>query len=119
MELISDSDFLSKISGGQEYESSELAFMNAKNYYINLLPMCEKEHVRITYAVNGEGWSSSNQGGKWTRNLTETCYKEEMRWKNLSGKEKFYVALPPLFVATCAAGVAGKLLYRYVKNKVG
>ena len=119
MKLISDSGFLSKVSGGQEYGSKEFAFINAKNYYINLLPMCKKDHIKVTYAVNGEGWSSSDQDNKWTRDLTETLYREEMCWKNLSGKEKLYVALPPMFVATCVAGVAGKMIYRHIKNKVG
>lgn len=119
MELISDFGFLSKVSGGKECESPDLAFTNAKNYYINLLPLCEKEHIRITYTVDGKGWSEFDEDNKCTRNLTETCYREKMCWKNLSGKEKQYVALPPLFVAACVVGVAGKLLYRYVENKVG
>lgn len=108
---------LSMISGGISRKSNDCAVNNAANYYLSLLPFVNKDHIEITESTSGWKDVPGNPDVKKSV-IRRTAVRSDMKWKNLSGKEKLYVAAPAAGVAFVAAGVLVPAAYRYIKKRL-
>lgn len=111
---------LSRISGGNLTNANpcDCTTINVKNYYLNWLPCVDRKHIKVT--ASSAGWN--DVPGKPNTKESNVRYEavcSDMKWKNLSGKEKFVAAVPVAGLAFVAAGVLVPAALRYVKKRLG
>ena len=109
---------LSMISGGTSRKTDDYAMANVANYYLNLLPFVNKDHIQITESSSGWKDVPGNPDVKKSV-INREAVRSDMRWKNLSNKEKLYVVVPVAGAAFVAAGVLVPAALRYVKKRLG
>lgn len=109
---------LSMISGGTSRKTDDYTMANVANYYLNLLPFVNKDHIQITESSSGWQDVPGNPDVKKSV-INREAVRSDMKWKNLSNKEKLYVVAPAAGVAFVAAGVLVPAALRYVKKRLG
>lgn len=110
---------LSMISGGNSRNVSlcDYTNVNVLNYYLSWLPCVDRKYIKVT--ASSEGWSDVPGEPNTKKNNVE--YKavcSEMKWKNLSSKEKLTASLPVAGVAFVAAGVLVPAALRYIQKRL-
>ena len=109
---------LSMISGGNLRKTDDYAVANVVNYYLSLVPFVNKDHIEIT--ESSSGWQDVPGNPDVKRNvINREAVRSDMKWKNLSSKEKLYAVVPAAGVAFVAAGALVPAALRYVKKRLG
>lgn len=108
---------LSMISGGTPRKTGDYTAVNVANYYLSLLPFVSKDHIEIT--ESSSGWQDVPGNPDVKRNvITREAVRSDMKWRNLSSKEKRYVAIPAIGAVFVTAGVLVPAAYRYIKKRL-
>lgn len=108
---------LSMISGGTPRKTGDYTAVNVANYYLSLLPFVSKDHIEIT--ESSSGWQDVLGNPDAKRNvITREAVRSDMKWRNLSSKEKRCVAIPAIGAVFVTAGVLVPAAYRYIKKRL-
>ena len=109
---------LSIISGGKTRKMGDCTGINVANYYLSYLPFVDKNHIEIT--ESSSGWQNVPGNPDAKRNVvTREAVRSDMKWGNLSSKEKRCVAIPAIGAVFVTAGVLVPAAYRYIKKRLG
>ena len=107
---------LSIISGGKTRKMGDCTGINVANYYLSYLPYVDKNHIEIT--ESSSGWQDVPGSPDVKRNvIIREAVRSDMKWKNLSGREKLIVSALSTGVAFVAARVLAPIVVRYAKKR--
>ena len=113
-EMILNEEELALVSGGKGINCTTA---NVVNYYLSCLPFVNKDHIQITESSSGWQDVPGNPDIK-RKNVVCEAVRSDMKWNNLSGKEKLYVITPVAGAAFVAAGVLIPAVWRYAKKRL-
>ena len=110
---------LSMISGGglMNENAFDCTTVNVTNYYLSFLPSVDRKHVKIT--AHSDGWHDVPGSPDIKKSdVTYEAVCSEMKWKNLSGREKLIASIPVAGAAFVAAGILVPAAFRYIKKRL-
>lgn len=107
---------LSIISGGETRKMGDCTGINVANYYLSYLPFVDENHIEIT--ESSSGWQDVPGSPDVKRNvIIREAVRSDMKWKNLSGREKLIVSALSTGVVFVAARVLAPIVVRYAKKR--
>lgn len=112
--ILLNEEELAPVSGGKGINCTTA---NVMNYYLSYLPFADKDHIHITESSSGWQDVPGNPNIK-RKNIVCEAVRSDMKWKNLSGKEKLYVITPVVGAAFVSAGVLIPAVWRYAKKRL-
>lgn len=115
-EIILNEKELSMISGGKSKKIADCTEINVTNYYLSYLPFVNKDHIDIT--ESSLGWENVPGSPDVKRNIIiREAVRSDMKWKNLSGREKLVVSALSAGMVFVAARVLAPIAMRCAKKR--
>ncbi len=101
------------VGGGEKVVSSDPCVNNVLKFYANLLPFVSTKHVKITYDVGP--WSGNEK--TQSRSIIQEATQSDMRWGELTTREKVGVSVSALGVgAVGAIGIGSLISSKFLKS---